>query len=136
MRLDETFKRFFANVKAGKKPGYPRFKKHGDEPSLCFTVAPVLDQINGRVKLPKLGWVRLWQSQQVMGEIRNATVRRDASKWTIAIQTLEAGVVPAAGLRPTLGIDLGISNFSVNSSGGMVSPLNALKAQAIRLRRY
>ena len=136
MRLDASFKRFFANVKTGKAPGYPRFKKHGDDPGLRFPVAPLLDQANGRLKLPKLGWVRLRQSHAVAGEIRNATVRRDAGKWTVAIQTRHAGVLPAGGLSPSLGIDVGIATFAADSSGRMVEPLNALKAQSVRLRRY
>ena len=135
-RLDAAFQRYFAPVKARRKLGYPRFKKYGDDPGLRFPVAPLLDQANGRLKLPKLGWVRLRQSQAVAGEIRNATVRRDAGKWTVAIQTRHAGVLPAGGLSPSLGIDVGIATFAADSSGRMVEPLNALKAQAVRLRRY
>src|SRR5690606_31537658 len=35
-RLDAAFQRFFANVKAGRKAGYPRFKRHGNDPGLRF----------------------------------------------------------------------------------------------------
>lgn len=33
-RLDAAFQRFFANVKAGSKAGFPRFKRCGEEPGL------------------------------------------------------------------------------------------------------
>jgi putative transposase len=66
-RLDETYKRFFE-----KRGGFPKFKKFGDEPGLRFPDPKQfeLDQVNDRIKLPKLGWLRLRLSQPVAGEMR------------------------------------------------------------------
>jgi putative transposase len=35
-RVDLAFKTFFSRVKAGKKPGYPRFKGYGRYHSLTY----------------------------------------------------------------------------------------------------
>lgn len=125
-------------MKAGKKPGYPSFKKRGEEPGIRFPDSKQfsLDAANGRLQLPKLGWVRLRLSRQVTGELRNASVTREGDHWYVAIQTLRPGVLPAADVAPTLGIDLGVVNFAGLSDGRLIVPLAALNAQQRRLRRY
>ena len=137
-RLHAAFQVFFANVKAGKKPGYPRFKKRGEEPGIRFPVPEqfAMDAANGRIKLPKVGWVRMRMSREVVGELRNVSVTREGHRCYVAIQTLQAGVLPATGVAPTLGIDLGIANFAGLSDGRLIDPLSALAAQHRRLRRY
>jgi putative transposase len=137
-RLDTAFQRFFANVKASRKPGYPRFKKRGEEPGIRFPDPKQfeMDAVNGRFKLPKLGWIRMRMSRQVQGDLRNASVTREGDRWYVAIQTLRPGVVPAPGVSPTLGIDLGVTNFAGLSDGRLIEPLAALAAQQGRLRRY
>ena len=137
-RLDATFQTFFANVKAGKKPGYPRFRKRGEEPGIRFPDSKQfnLDAGNSRIQLPKLGWVRMRLSRQVTGELRNVSVTREGGRWYVAIQTLQPVVLPAADVAPTLGIDLGVANFAGLSDGRLIAPLAALKAQQRRLRHY
>ncbi|XWZ88324.1 transposase [Paraburkholderia sp. A2RO-4L] len=137
-RLDQTFKKFFDNVKAGKKPGFPRFKKKGLEPGLRFPDKKhlALDAGNGRIKLPKLGWLRMRQSREVVGDLCNATITREGARWFVSLQTEIADVVPAAGLEPTLGLDLGIANFITSSAGNFTPGCHALKESARRLRRY
>ena len=67
-RLDEAYQRFFK--KAG---GFPNFKKHGFDPGIRFPEPKQfeLDVAGQRLKLPKLGWIRLRLSRPVEGELRN-----------------------------------------------------------------
>jgi putative transposase len=132
-RLDETYKRFFK-----KSGGFPSFKRYGNDPGIRFPDAKQfeLDKVNGRLKLPKLGWVRLRLSQKVEGELRNVSVSKEGSRWYVSIQTRTTACQPAADLQPTLGIDLGVATFAATSNGTLIEPLNALKTQQQRLRRY
>ena len=132
-RLEVAYKRFFS--KAG---GFPSFKRHGDDPGIRYPDPKqfVLDQANGRIKLPKLGWVRLRQSQKVEGELRNVSLRRDGTKWLCCLQVQTGQTLAAAGLVPTLGLDAGITVFAAGSDGCMTPPLKAMKCQQQRLRRY
>ena len=61
-RLDEAYRRFFT-----KKGRMPRFKRRGQEAGLRFPDPKqfALDALNARLKLPKLGWVRLRMSRSV-----------------------------------------------------------------------
>lgn len=142
-RLDEAYKRFFAAAKAGLaggrgRTGPPEFKRYGDEPGIRFPDPKQfsLDAANGRLKLPKLGWVRLRMSQPVEGALRNVSITREGTKWFASIQVEASETVPALGIAPTLGIDLGLASFAATSDGVLVAPLKALAKQQVRLRRY
>jgi len=132
-RLDEAYRRFFS--KAG---GFPSFRRRGEEPGIRFPDPKqfTLDATNGRIKLPKLSWVRLRISKPVDGALRNVSITRQGSKWFASIQVESAEIVPALGVAPTLGIDLGLSTFAATSDGILVAPLKALAKQQVRLKRY
>jgi putative transposase len=121
-RLDAAYQRFFA-----KTGGFPDFKRYGDEPGLRFPDAKQieLDQANGRVKLPKLGWMRMRQSRPVAGTLRNVSVTREGNKWFASIQVESGTTVEALGVPPTLGIDLGLTAFAATSEGELIAPLKA-----------
>lgn len=130
-RLEAAYKRFFKG-----KGGFPRFKRRGQEPGLRFPDPKdfALDASTSRVKLPKLGWQRLRLSRTVSGELRNATVTSERGKWFVSLQAEQPDVLPAAGLVPTLGVDLGVALFAATSDGHKKQPLEAFKKQERRLR--
>jgi putative transposase len=130
-RLDEAYRRFFS-----KKGGFPAFKRRGEEPGIRFPDPKqfALDAANGRLKLPKLGWLRLRMSQSVTGELRNVSLRREGMKWFVSIQVRDTADVPAVDEPPTLGIDLGLTAFAATSDDRVIKPLKALDRQARRLR--
>jgi putative transposase len=130
-RLEAAYKRFFA-----AEGGYPKFKRRGQEPGLRFPDPKqfALDQDNARVKLPKLGWQRMRQSQPVPGVLKNASVTTERGKWFVSLQVELPDVLPGADVKPTLGIDLGLALFAAMSDGQKVPPLDALKKQQRRLK--
>jgi putative transposase len=136
-RLDEAYKRFFA-----KTGGLPSFKRRGKEPGIRFpdTKQFRLDVANGRIKLPKLGWVRMRMSQEFTGVLRNVSLTREgagaSARWSASIQVQTGETIAALGVAPTLGIDLGLSVFAATSQGEIVAPLKAMTQQQCRLNRY
>jgi len=146
-RLDEAYRRFFDAAKAGTAGGRggvapPGFKSRGQDPGIRFPDPKQfsLDAANGRIKLPKLGWLRMRMSQPVAGELRNVSITHEGSgkqeRWFVALQVQTNETVPALGLAPTLGIDLGLAAFVSTSDGVLVEPLKALDRQQRRLKRY
>jgi len=152
-RLEAAYKRFFEAAKAGKagksgnasgrggvKP--PRFKRRGQEPGIRFPDPRqfAFDAANGRIKLPKLGWLRLRLSQQVEGALRNVSLTRegagDGERWFACLQVERSETLQALDVAPTLGIDLGVAAFAATSQGEIVAPLAALRRQQARLARY
>lgn len=139
-RLEASYKRFFEAAKKGdtRRVKPPRFKHRGDDPGIRFPDPKglELDQQNGRIKLPKLGWVRIRQSCKIIGELRNVTLTTKLGKWYVSIQVRVPEVLPAADLQSTLGIDLGLVNFATLSTGEHIQPLRALACKQARLRRH
>lgn len=129
--LERAYANFFA-----KRAGYPRFKKKGRRDSFRYPdhTQIKLDQINDRVFLPKLGWLRYRNSRAVLGTVRNATVSQRAGRWYVSIQTARE-VEPAIACGPAVGIDMGIARLATMSNGGDVAPLNSFKRHETRLRK-
>ena len=147
-RLDAAYRRFFEYLKQRKagiycqRVGPPLIKGCGHDVGLRYPNPSHLefDGERGRVKLPKVGWLRLRMSRPVEGEFRNVSITREGDRWFASVQTSVADVAPSPDLVPTLGIDLGIANFAALSQRvdgrELVSPLDALRRQAKRLARY
>ncbi|GAB3224177.1 RNA-guided endonuclease InsQ/TnpB family protein [Mycolicibacterium hippocampi] len=82
-----------------------------------------LNRRHGRIKLPKLGWVKLRMSRPLAGEtIRSATLRREGRHWFISVlvddarQTPEAHPVPGAAV----GVDRGVVAAIATSDGALI----------------
>ena len=89
---------------------------------------------SGRIKLPKLGWVRLRGWYAVPGAIRNATVSGRAGQWHAAVQWEREAVEPVPSTLPAVGIDVGVAVFAALSDGTSIAPANHGK-QALRSLR-
>jgi putative transposase len=60
VRIDLAFRAFFRRVKAGEKPGYPRFRGRERYDSFCYPQAPRGCQLNGdRLTLYGTGTIRV-----------------------------------------------------------------------------
>ncbi|VWC38401.1 RNA-guided endonuclease InsQ/TnpB family protein [Burkholderia lata] len=130
--MERAYKNFFA-----QRAAFPKFKKRGQRDSFRYPDPKQfrLDQPNGRIFLPKLGWMRLRLSRPVPGELRNATVSFNAGKWCVSIQTEREVEPPVPHATSVIGIDVGIARFATMSDGTFLTPLNSFKKHEARLRR-
>ncbi len=101
--------------------GFPRFKKRMK--SFVFPQVKTDCLATGKVKLPKLGWVRIRQSRDyplgfVLSQIR---VIKKASGYylMIAFQSLEECPDNPVG-KTSIGIDAGIESFIATSRGELI----------------
>jgi putative transposase len=130
--LEAAFKNFFAG-----RASFPQFKRKGLGDSFLF---PDRNQIsvdtgNGRIKVPKLGWLRYRKSRDVPGEVRSATVSLRAGKWYVSILTRRE-VERSVPHGPAVGVDVGIARFAAFSDGAHVDPLNSFRTHEKRLAKY
>ncbi|MFJ9520636.1 RNA-guided endonuclease InsQ/TnpB family protein [Kitasatospora sp. NPDC101801] len=90
----------------------------------------------GRVKLPKLGWVRFRWSRPLGGEVRAATVCRDGGHWYVAFRVDTPMKERTVSLeRGRLGVDRGVVQTVVASDGRMFNRAFVTAGEAERLRR-
>lgn len=133
--LDAAFGHFFRRVKAGEKPGYPRFKKRRTAQAVRYQLDPRLPStwVSGeRLVLPRLGPLRVVWSRVPQGRPLMVTVRRDSAGRYFVSFAVEEEIAP---LPPApcaaVGIDVGLKDAVVLSDGTKVP---APKYLARRLR--
>lgn len=118
-RVDRAFKNFFRRCKKGQTPGYPRFKGkyHYDS----FTYKQDGFKLEGdRLRLSKIGTVRLRFSRPIEGKIKTVTIKRQADGWfaVFAVEESVSPFIPKTG--DSVGIDVGIETFATLSTGEVV----------------
>ena len=101
-----------------KLNGFPKFKKRGSRQS--YTTDEQAVKVEGkRIRLPKIGWVRMFQALRFEGEIIRVTISRTAHRWFVSI-TVDTGIpnVPrdTRGL-PVVGVDVGINSLATLDNG-------------------
>jgi putative transposase len=129
--LERAYTNFFA-----KRADLPRFKKKGQHNSFRYPDPKQikLDQVNSRLFLPKLGWLRYRNSRKVLGAVKNVTVNLSCGKWFVSIQT-EREVEQPLPRGGAVGIDLGVVRFATLSDGRFYAPLESFKRHATALRK-
>lgn len=104
--LDEAYRRAWKGL-----GGYPRPKKKGVHDAFSFAGREIrVEKINrrwGRVRLPKIGWVRVRLTRPIEGSVREATVTRTVLGWQISIGCLIDAETADNGI--TVGIDRGVT---------------------------
>lgn len=116
-QLDQAYQNFFRRVKAGEKPGYPRFKKKHDHRKSYRTNSniKVLDKA---IQLPKLGKVKCRISKEVRGRILSATISQNPSgKYFVALCCTDVEIQPLPKTGAAVGLDMGIKSYAVTSDG-------------------
>lgn len=138
-RIERAFVVFFRRVKNGETPGYPRFKGKGRYKSLTFTQlgeekgASFQD---GKLRLSRIGLVKIKLHREIPGTIKTVTVKRDATgKWW-AIFTAEIELTqPQAHTGHVIGLDAGLEKFAALSDGSTITNPRYLRKTEERLKR-
>lgn len=117
-----------------KRASPPRFRRRGDDSGFRVPEKFEVDANNGRVKLPKLGWVRFRNHRRVEGTPRNLTVSSRAGRWYVSIQVeLEVPEPVHQAPKAAVGIDAGVVRFATLSTGQHLEPLASFKEHEERL---
>lgn len=134
-RLDRAFRAFFRRVRAGEKPGYPRFKSRSRYDSMTFKQTGW--KLEGRrLTLQGIGTAKLFLSRPIEGRIKTVTLRRDrCGDWWV---TFSCDGVPKRPLPETgkaVGIDVGLEKFLATSDGEFVENPRHLRRAEAALKR-
>lgn len=129
MFLDQALKAAFDKTNPKR---FPKFKKKGMHDSFRY---PQGFKLQGKqVFLPKIGWASFYKSRAVEGIPKNVTISRRGKYWMLSIQTEQELVTPQHPSPSMVGIDMGVKQFATLSTGMVVTPVNALRKLAHRLR--
>lgn len=150
MDLDRAIKDSFRKKGDPAKKSWPRFKAKdiGDGFRIPQVKSQDIDEPNGRVKLPKLGWVRYRRSRPlafecadgtlIPGKVKQIHVTKDCGKWFVTFAT-EFDIPDPVMKEKDVGIDVGIVHAVTLSSGETfdldIEAIKKLEGQIAYLKR-
>ncbi len=144
-RVDLAFKAFFRRVKAGEKPGYPRFKSYLRYNSFTFKQSgfELLEAeglqshgtANELLRISKVGDVKIKLHQPLEGEVKTLTIQRDRlGNWYACFSCIvQPKPLPVSG--KVVGIDLGLTTFASLSDGREIERQRWFKQDEKDLKR-
>jgi putative transposase len=129
--LERAYSNFFQ-----KRANFPKFKKKGQRASFRIPQGFLLDNPNGRVQIPKMGWMRYRKSQDVLGQAKNLTMRESCGTWYVSVQTERDVQTPQHPSTSAVGMDWGVVNFLTLSNGEVLDPCQPLKKFLPKLAKW
>lgn len=153
VRLDRAFQAFFRRLKAGQKPGYPRFRGRDRYDSIPFDnynsgctlvgregkvfggMSPDAELRGHRLILFGIGTIKVRLHRPIRGRIKTVTVKREADHWFVVFSCDLGEVQVEPSTNPPVGIDVGLEHFATTSSGEHYPNPRPLKDALGELRR-
>ncbi len=138
LRVERSFQNFFRRVKSGNNPGYPRFKGRGWYDSFTYPQSgfSLSDNSKGnqRLKLSKIGNIRVKLHRAVKGQIKTCTIKREVDKWYVCFACeIEPEYLPKT--NKSVGIDVGLEKFAALSDGCIIENPRFLRQSEAKLKR-
>jgi len=142
-RLDKSFAAFFRRIKAGEKPGFPRFKNPNRFHSLEFTYGDgckLREETHGRRSfyIQNIGALRLCFHRPLPAQavIKHAVVKRVNERWYVCLMLEIPDALPASDAPPAdpLGIDVGLHSLAGLSTGETIENPRWLRESLAQLR--
>jgi putative transposase len=137
--LDKAFSSFFRRVKQKKKGsfvkvGFSKFKKR-KEGSGSFRLTGAIHIEGDRIKLPRIGWLRLHESGYLPVGVKpkSVTVSLDVDKWYVSI-LVEEELSDCEVKEQGIGIDVGLKELAVCSDGERYENIKSLKKHERKLK--
>jgi putative transposase len=138
--LNAAYRNFFASVagkRKGPKVGPPRFRSRKDHrQAIRFTANARFKVLDcGKLRLPKVGDIRVRWSRSLPSQPSSVTVIKDAAGRYFASFAVEVepDILPEA--EPVIGIDLGLTHFAVLSDGRKITSPRFLRREEKKLKR-
>jgi len=136
IRVDLAFQAFFRRVKAGEKPGYPRFKGYGRYHSLTYPqYGNGVTLKEHLLTLSKIGVVRVIMHRPFACTIKTVTIQRDGVGNWYACFSCDVDPQPLPSSPDVVGVDVGLKTFATLSTGETIQRQRWMKRDAKDIAR-
>ena len=134
-RVERAYQGFFRRLQERSgKAGYPRFKSEGRYDSITFPQEPGFRIEDGKLKLSKIGQLKIKMHRQIVGTVKTCTVRKDGTHW-YACFSAEYEPTPRPIPLKAVGIDVGLKSFATLSDGSEIANPKHLRKAESSLKR-
>ena len=134
--LDSAYSNFFREIKKGNNQGFPKYKSKRN-PKRSFESKCVNNNIivkGNLIKLPKLKWVKAKITQTIDGKILNATVSKTPTGKYFVSLCCKVDITQLEKVGSNIGVDLGLKEFVICSSGEVFDNPKWLRKANYRLK--
>ena len=134
--LDSAYSNFFREIKKGNNQGFPKYKSKRN-PKRSFESKCVNNNITVKgnlIKLPKLKWVKAKITQTIDGKILNATVSKTPTGKYFVSLCCKVDITQLEKVDSNIGVDLGLKEFAICSSGEVFDNPKWLRKANYRLK--
>jgi putative transposase len=138
--LNTAYRNFFASIsgkREGGRVGRPRFRSRRDHrQAIRFTKnSRFAVTAGGKLRLPKIGDVKVAWSRELPSDPSSVTIIKDASGRYVAsfVVQVDQEMLPESGTE--VGIDLGLTTFAVLSNGKTIASPRFLRQAERRLKK-
>ena len=134
--LDSAYQNFFREIKKGNNQGFPKYKSKRN-PKRSFKSKCVNNNIivkGNLIKLPKLKWVKAKITQTIDGKILNATVSKTPTGKYFVSLCCKVDITQLEKVDSNIGVDLGLKEFAICSSGEVFDNPKWLRKANYRLK--
>ena len=125
-RLEKSFKNFFRGA------GYPRFQGRNRYDSFTYPGSGFEITDDGKLKLSKIGEIKLKQHRPMEGKIKTCTIKRDVDQWYVSF-ACEVELQPLDKTGKSIGIDVGLESLISLGTGEKIPPPKYLRESEKKL---
>jgi len=139
--LGRAFTNFFRRCKQGaRQKGYPHFKSKKHVKSSFCIEGRALAFNGAHIRVPKLGWIRMSKPPRFPGKILSGRFTECAGHWYVSLQVevdeSRWSYPHRCESQTAVGIDLGVVDLAVLSTGERVKAPRSLRANEAKLRQF
>lgn len=142
-RLDKAFGAFFRRLKAGEKPGFPRFKSRDRFHSIEYTYGDgckLRQNEHGRMcfYVQNVGEIRMCYHRPIPdgAHLKHTVIKRSGERWYACLMIdLHDPVARIIQTGKQVGIDVGLKSLAALSTGELIENPRWLRENLASLRR-
>ena len=127
-RVDKTYINFFNGA------GYPRFQGRNRYDSFTYPQNWGYKIIDNKLKLSKIGLIKIIQHRPIEGKIKTCTIKRDVDQWYVTF-VCEVDNIPLPPSNQSIGIDVGLNSLITTSTGEQIPPPKFLRKSEHQLKK-
>lgn len=129
-RVERSFQNFFRGA------GYPRFQGRNRYDSFTYPDAygigyKITD--GGKLKLSKIGEIKIKQHREIEGQVKTCTIKRDADSWYASFSVVMDPEPPLEPVGQSIGVDVGLKSLVTLSNGEQIEPPQYLRESEDKL---
>lgn len=129
-RVERSFQNFFRGA------GYPRFQGRNRYdsftcPDPCGRGYKITD--GGKLKLSKIGEIKIKQHREIEGKIKTCTIKRDGNHWYVSFSVVIDPEPPLESIDQSVGVDVGLNSLVTFSNGNQIEPPQYLRQSEEKL---